>query len=365
MSKRILIIGQGIAGTCAAWEAEKAGHTYTIMDRGATASASAVSSGLINPITGRNFVKSWMIDAFVEASVSTYSEMGIELKLPILHQVDIIRHIASIEAENIWHNKSLLPGYESLMKAGPAPDTLSPYLSEISALGTVTQSYRVDVSQLLTGMRERWLQADMLVDEVFEADQVSNLGGNGITYRGESYDAVIMAIGWKGQYCHLFETDVYRPAKGEVLLVRIPRMPTHSIIKHHKFIVPQGNDLFWIGTTWQWVYDDADTEDKKSQELVDFLDRYLKVDYEVIARYAGIRPATKYRRPLVGSHKSWPRLFLLNGLGTKGVTMAPYWAKQLISHITTEELTKPISISEAHQWAFGISQNIRDRSGSE
>ena len=79
-NKKILIVGQGIAGTCAAHEALKAGMAVTIIDRGSDNCASATSSGLNNPITGRNFVKSWMIESFMDAAVKIYGEIPRSIK---------------------------------------------------------------------------------------------------------------------------------------------------------------------------------------------------------------------------------------------------------------------------------------------
>lgn len=47
---------------------------------------------------------------------------------------------------------------------------------------------------------------------------------------------------------------------------------------------------------------------------------------EVVKQEAGVRPCTKNTRPYVGFHKKYPNLGILNGLGSKGVMMGPYYA---------------------------------------
>ncbi|MBS1662348.1 MAG: FAD-dependent monooxygenase, partial [Bacteroidetes bacterium] len=57
----VLIIGQGICGTFLAHELERAGLSYLLIDEVRPFSASRVAAGLINPVTGRRLVTTWMI----------------------------------------------------------------------------------------------------------------------------------------------------------------------------------------------------------------------------------------------------------------------------------------------------------------
>jgi len=53
----------------------------------------------------------------------------------------------------------------------------------------------------------------------------------------------------------------------------------------------------------------------------------------VIEHVAGIRPTVKDRRPLVGRHPEYSNIYVLNGLGTRGVMIAPYVAQELYNYI--------------------------------
>ena len=48
---------------------------------------------------------------------------------------------------------------------------------------------------------------------------------------------------------------------------------------------------------------------------------------------AGVRPTTKDRRPIVGQHHTYKKLYVLNGLGSRGVMIGPYVAQQLFNFI--------------------------------
>ncbi|HNC64044.1 MAG TPA: FAD-dependent oxidoreductase, partial [Chitinophagales bacterium] len=70
-----------------------------------------------------------------------------------------------------------------------------------------------------------------------------------------------------------------------------------------------------------------------------------KCKYEVIDEKAGIRPTIKDRRPVLGAHPEHKNMYVYNGMGTKGISLAPYFSNELILHITeNKEIDKEIGI---------------------
>lgn len=62
MKVDVLIVGQGICGTFLSRELDRVGLSYIVIDEVQPHTASRAAAGLINPVTGRRFVKTWMID---------------------------------------------------------------------------------------------------------------------------------------------------------------------------------------------------------------------------------------------------------------------------------------------------------------
>ena len=56
-------------------------------------------------------------------------------------------------------------------------------------------------------------------------------------------------------------------------------------------------------------------------------------DVEVLEHEVGIRPTVIDRRPLLGKHPEFDNILIFNGLGTKGVMLAPYFAQHLVDFI--------------------------------
>ncbi len=60
----------------------------------------------------------------------------------------------------------------------------------------------------------------------------------------------------------------------------------------------------------------------------------LKLPFKVVDHIAAVRPAAVERRPFVGWHPVYTNAGILNGMGTKGCSLAPWFAKQLVENIT-------------------------------
>jgi glycine/D-amino acid oxidase-like deaminating enzyme len=69
--------------------------------------------------------------------------------------------------------------------------------------------------------------------------------------------------------------------------------------------------------------------------------KLMKPDCEVIEHLAGVRPATKDRRPFLGLHPKFSQLAIFNGMGSKGVSLAPYFAKEMADFLLSEKELNP------------------------
>jgi hypothetical protein len=92
-------------------------------------------------------------------------------------------------------------------------------------------------------------------------------------------------------------------------------------------------NLYWIGSNYLWEFpDDKPTEQfRKQTELL--LKTWIKVPFKIVDHQASIRPANIERRPFVGLHPAYKNIGILNGMGTKGCSLSPFFAKQLTDHL--------------------------------
>ena len=69
----VLIVGQGIAGTVLSYKLSQRNISHKVLDNNHQSAATHAAAGLINPITGRNYVKSWMIDDLLPEACLLYT----------------------------------------------------------------------------------------------------------------------------------------------------------------------------------------------------------------------------------------------------------------------------------------------------
>ncbi len=86
----VLIVGQGLSGTWLGWWLHQAGLSFKIIDHPNPNSASMRAAGLINPVTGRRMVTTWMIDELMPFAVNAYSEIGEFLNGSFISETSVI-----------------------------------------------------------------------------------------------------------------------------------------------------------------------------------------------------------------------------------------------------------------------------------
>ena len=327
-----LIIGQGLAGSLLAHFLEKAGKQVLLIDNHHEGAASSVAAGIINPITGRRFVKSWRIAEFYEFARHTYQEIEQVLDIKCWKDQQILRGLFSAREENNWLSRSVLPEIEPYVLEPPRAEGLTgkvvPPLSWMELKGGA----QVNLPLLIQAYRNHWKAEGKLLEEAFDYDQLI-IGEELLRYKDLEAKQIVFCEGQKGRSNPWFGERGFEVSKGEVLDLKIPQLQFERILKHRLIIAPLGEDHYWLGSKYEWnAPDDQPTEEGK-KELLEAIGKILELPFSIRTHRAAIRPTTKDRRPLLGRHSQYPGLAIFNGLGTKGASLGPFWAKEMASHL--------------------------------
>ena len=92
-----IVVGQGIAGTFLSYCLLKEGKKVLVVDDDPVYSSSKVSAGIINYITGRRFVKTWMADTIIPFAKQTYLDMETLLGKKFYYPLGIYKPIFTEE----------------------------------------------------------------------------------------------------------------------------------------------------------------------------------------------------------------------------------------------------------------------------
>ena len=125
-----------------------------------------------------------------------------------------------------------------------------------------------------------------------------------------------------------------------------PELDLDVIINTSVFILPLSDSIYKVGATYHWNDKTNTPTEEGKQELLDKIKEILTCDFEIIEHFAGVRPTVNDRRPLIGTHNQHKNIHILNGLGTRGVMLAPSMALDLYNCIENgKPLDKTIDIA--------------------
>ncbi|MFM7720857.1 MAG: NAD(P)/FAD-dependent oxidoreductase [Sediminibacterium sp.] len=323
-----LIIGQGLVGTWLSYYALQAGKTCMVLNDSQTAAASHVASGVINPVTGRRIVQTWMIDTFLPFALNAYSDLGAQLNANIVKEVPVVLIHPSLqmqesfeyryEHENVYLQKNNASDFEECM--------YTPF-----GTGQINQTIWIDLNLMITGWRKQLINNSQYIDAKFDITDLQIIN-EGVTWNGIAAKRIIFCDGIGSMQNPYFKMLPFAPNKGEALIVEIKDLPNQAIYKNNITIVPWKDQLFWVGSNYEWEFTDTKPTIDFRNKMEMVLRQLLKIPFNVVDHIAGIRPANQERRPFVGLHPSYPAIGICNGMGTKGCSLAPYFTHQLIEH---------------------------------
>lgn len=328
-----IIVGQGICGTFLSFYMQQAGKKVLVMDEWHPNTASRVASGVINPVTGRRIVKTWMIDELIPFCQNAYVQIGDKMRHPVVHTCSVLDFYPTAQMQQAFEKR--LAGSESEY-LHPAKDVEAwKNIFEFSfGIGEILPALWVDTGTLLCGWRQYLQSNGMLLEERMEFKNLSISPGK-IHYCDITAERIVFCDGVAAMENIYFNNLPFAPNKGEAILAEIPDLSDEHIYKQGWSIVPwdKSENLFWVGSTYTWDFDDVLPSEAFRHKVQSSLKEWLRLPYKIVDHLAAVRPANTERRPFVGWHPLFPNVGILNGMGTKGCSLGPYFAHQLTENI--------------------------------
>ncbi|MBP6153668.1 MAG: FAD-binding oxidoreductase [Chitinophagales bacterium] len=337
-----IIVGQGIAGSMIAWFLLKQNKSFIIYDKLNSTSSSNIAAGVINPVTGRKMVKTWMIDAILPFAKNTYQEIEQSIQTSFFFEKNIYKIFTSEEDIEIWNQRKNNVAYQDYL--GDCVDLEEKHILSPFKTGIIKNTYWMDMPVFIHAFRNYLSKFVSIVDEQLDYSQLKIQSE--IHYQNITADRIIFCEGYRAKDNPFFENLPFTFAKGEQLLIKTKEEITDKLLNRNIILIPKGNNFYSVGATYVWNDLSEIMTNEGRSELTEKLNKMMVCPYEIVEEKAAIRPTTKDRRPFIDRHKTYENVFIFNGMGTKGISLSPFMASYFINSIETNSaLMNEISIS--------------------
>ena len=324
---KYIIVGQGLAGSMLSYFLWKKGKTFMVIDEGREITSSAIAAGMFNPVTGRRYNKTWLAEEVLPLAEETYRAMEQMLSVKLYYPKKILRIFPSEdEKKEALLRLTLGQINDYIIKVFNGEEIPVNITAPLGAI-EITGGGNIDSGTFILAYR-KWLKDNsFLLEEKFDFDDLK-IEEKHVQWRDNETAKIIFCEGYYVQQNPLFCKLPFSPAKGEILTIKSPEFKCDYVINKGIYILPVGDDIYKVGTTYEWDELNEIPTEKAKNELIEKLKKIMPVPFEVIGHQAAVRPATYDRRPIIGMHPEYKNIGILNGYGTKGVILAPYFGNQ-------------------------------------
>jgi len=332
----VLIIGSGLAGINIAHQLHKRGYSFAICSDPEIKSASSVAAGLINPVTGRKMNKTKWADILFPYLHEWYPSLEKELKSSFFHPIDILKIFSSYKQQNDVLGKMNDLEIRDYLSDSKISDFKTDQVHSEYGSVRIHHGAWLDTNAFIEASLSYFEKRHTHSTEQFHHYKLE-FSDNSLKYQEAEADYIIFCEGWHVIHNPFFEPIKMNPAAGEILDLKIENFETNKLLNKKGWLLPIGGKKYRFGATYRWKNLDCEPSEKGKQELIEKFHNLLDIDYSIDQIQAGVRPASNDVRPILGSSFKSNRVYIFNGLGSKGSSLAPYFSELLIKHIFDNE----------------------------
>jgi glycine/D-amino acid oxidase-like deaminating enzyme len=350
-----IIVGSGLAGIAFSEIALQHNKTILVINDDSQ-NSTRIAVGLYNPVILKRFSEVWKAQEQLDLLYPFYAKLEDKLNVKLDYKYSLLRKFYSVEEQNNWFTASDKPSLSNYLSTDLITKKWNAIPSPFN-FGEVLHSGYVDTALLFDSYKNYLKSINSYLEDTFDHSKLI-ITSDFIEYKNTKAKHIVFAEGFGMVSNPFFNKLPLDGTKGELLLIKAPNLDLDVIVKSSIFVLPLGNDLYKVGATYNWQDKTNQPTEVAKAELITDLKELINCDFEVIDHYAGVRPTVKHRRPLVGTHQIYNNLHLLNGLGTRGVMLAPAMAKDLFNFIEYQTpLDSAIDINKIKSFVSSFYQN--------
>ncbi|MBP6386647.1 MAG: FAD-binding oxidoreductase [Pseudarcicella sp.] len=342
--KHYTIVGKGLAGNLLAYFLLKNKQAVTLIHKPTLPNSSQVAAGIYNPVTGRRMVETWLADEIFPFLTDTYIQLekdfqdaGITEKF--FHPTLIFYPFPDEKIKEILTKKFTQTPSKYINLT--TKDDYN-FIKKNHGGLTISSSGWLDINQLIHNFDQYFrLQNITIIDT--EKYDYTNINPQNI-----NNNFTIFCEGYYTTQNPFFSWLPFKPVKGEILNIKLNQetQNINHIINQGFFILPQKDENFRLGATYDWDNLNWKNTNEANKILLEKAEKTFSFSIETLNQQAGIRPATADRRPFIGMHPKHKEIGIFNGFGSKGVSLIPYFANQFSEMlIFNKELHSEVNIT--------------------
>jgi glycine/D-amino acid oxidase-like deaminating enzyme len=327
----LVVIGLGLAGATLAWQARDLGLDVLIIDDADAAAASRVAAGLVTPVTGARLKPQPGFSDLVSNAARHYRRVaertGVHAysERPALRFLTERRELDALDAIETAGNSQVARlecDVPDGIRAAGVPVVMP-------AAGRLAIADYIDSTRRYFAERGTVIDARVTDDSVIAgADSVA------IASLGARATHAVFCRGYRDRGNAHFAALRWRAAKGQILELDCPgfdrRYTVHGL---RIWLTAVCENRVLAGATYEWDELDATVTAAARDKLAAAVDALLDVPFTIVNQRAAVRPIVEGRMPVIGRSARSPRIWLMNGLGSKGALFAPTVAKHLVAAI--------------------------------
>ncbi len=324
-----IIIGQGIAGSMLALELLERGKKILILDNAHKSAACLVAAGVLNPITGKRLVKTWRSDIALKFAKIRFKELEKTLGHKFFHDRKILQLCKSQDEVALWQKRKDEPEYANFLSEFLPPSSWESFgINDNFGSFIIEDSAWVEAPLAIRAFKKYFEKLGVLRMEKFDYSLLS-AAKDSLKYKDICAKKIIFCEGYKVMENPYFSWLNLRPAKGEILTLKIDFDFPDFIIHKEKWIMKSSDSELRMGSTWDRENLNEASTLAAEKELLAHIPKILGKGrcFSVIENTAGVRPCTMTTRPLLGVHPEYKNIYLFNGFGSKGYALSPHFAK--------------------------------------
>lgn len=330
----VLILGHGLAGCTLARTLLDGGLHVAVIDDSQDNTASRIAAGLVTPITGPRLAITEHWEELWPIARDFYGQFESETGCEMFRERPAIRILANADEQAKFKERMESPEFRFMVNDKPElpKSVLTPH-----GAFAMQPAGQLDTLRFLSQGADRLRMEGRLIEARIEPDTDLDLEADPklvtIPKLRVRAPRLVDCRGHASASTSWFNHFGWANARGEILTAEVPGLSETRSLHRGCWIAHAGGESYRLGATFDWKNLESAVTDSARETLLDRARQILDLPIHVTGQRAAVRPAIRDVHPVVGFLRSEPRIGILNGLGSKGVLLAPTLARVLADQL--------------------------------